>query len=159
MMLLISCGVSSLDLKMEKGLEGWRVQSHQTCTFAPPQMGRVFPCKGRTSSFSGASAVLSSLGSCSLQSHNCYKIALWDPRLGVNFFSLLSRKRLAGNGNGTYIVAEMQCCHLEGTHLHSDCKSYIFSHFKDIKWLHIHSFLCHLSCVWSGVSMAKGLFR
>lgn len=42
-MLPISYGASSVHLEMEKGLKGWRVQSLQTCVFAPSSDGLSIP--------------------------------------------------------------------------------------------------------------------
>lgn len=111
--------------------------------FAPSSDGsRVSLCNEGTSSFSRAS-VLSALLSKELLSaenhRNCYKIALWDPRPGVDFFFPHRRKLLAGSGDSVHTVSEVQCCHLGGSHLHLELRCYTFSHSKPGKWFYIHT--------------------
>ena len=127
--------------------------------FAPSSDGsRVSLCNEGTSSFSSASVLLA-LPSKELLSaedhHNCYKIAIWDPGPGADFFFPHRRKLPAGSGDRVHIVSEVQCCRLEGSHLHSQPRCYTSSHSKPRKWFYVHTFssvtsyhTCDLESIW-----------
>lgn len=134
-----------------KGTGGSSLLKH--LFFAPsPDRSRVSLCNEGTGSFSCSLALLSKELLPAENYHNCYKIALWDLRPGADLFF---PHRRAGSGDSEHIVSEVQRCHLEGSHLHSQPRCYTFCHSKPRKWFYIHTLssvtsyhTCDLESIW-----------